>query len=181
MSGRLTDPEVALLKALTERLGRPHGMDGPTGRGAFAATARKLHAQGVLPSTLDALIRDFALDVLSHNPYSLAAFLNGGEATDRRHVAVQRWPTECARCRAEIGRGELAWLRRVGESWSLTCQACEPLDHGSERAEQARRIALEREKDDPDDLLQRIIDRTPVELREQVGDDLTLRLAAAKG
>jgi hypothetical protein len=160
--------------------GRP-GRTARTAGGAYKHVATKLSEAGVTVETLDTLLLDFALNAIGQNPNAIVAFLNGGSA-DRRFVGCQSWATECAACRAEVARGELVWLRRVGESWVVTCTRCEPLDPSSERATVARRKALEREPADPDGLIEAILAHTSSpDLREAVEDDLTLALEAGRG
>ena len=78
------------------------------------------------------------------------------------------------RCGREIRRGELVWLRKPDDgSWLVTCGDCEPVDHSSERAAQARLKALSKD-DDPESLLEAIIRYSPTDIREELEDDLGL-------
>lgn len=171
-----------LLAALVEVLGRPEGGRGRS-VGAYRQAARRLAAAGVVPEALDRLLRDFAVASLQGTgPMPLAAFLDGRlRVSDKRSVTVQRWASECIACEREVQRGELAWLRRdAADRWVVTCLDCESLDHSWERAEHARRLALERD-DDPDSLLAAILAHTPPEQRGSIEDDLMSRLEAGRG
>ena len=55
----------------------------------------------------------------------------------------------------------------------MTCGDCEPVDHSSERAAQARLKALSTD-DNPESLLEAIIRYSPTDIREELEDDLGL-------
>ena len=55
----------------------------------------------------------------------------------------------------------------------MTGGDCEPVDHSSERAAQARLKALSKD-DNPESLLEAIIRYSPTDIREELEDDLGL-------
>jgi hypothetical protein len=168
------DRQEQLYAALTARLGPASGTKGRSTK-AYREAARRLAAAGVDPEALDVVLRDFAVEHLKTlGPMPLAAFADGRHrVTDLRRIVVARWANGCVECGDEVRRGALAWFRRPPEGGTgyLTCSACEPLDHGWERAQEARRWALEKD-DDPEGLLEAILRETPEERREAVEDSL---------
>jgi hypothetical protein len=178
---RWEDGADALHDALVERLGHPHGAKGSS-RAAFRQATRRLADHGVVAEALDRLLIDYAVETLKTlGPMPLASFLDGKlKVVDQRYVAVQRWATGCVCCEREVGRGEHVWLRRTDDGkWAVTCGDCEEIDHGSERAAQARLKALAKDGD-PEALVTAILDHAPADLREEIEDDLALVIEASR-
>jgi hypothetical protein len=97
------------------------------------------------------------------------------------YIGIQRWPVACRLCGSEIRRGSHMSIGKLpaGE-WAIECAGCRAVDPSSERAKAARTWALSKD-DDPDSLLVAILDHAPVELREEIEDDLSLALEAGRG
>lgn len=179
MSTSWTPEHEAMHAALVEALGEPAGERGRSAK-AYRNASRRLSDAGVVPRAMDKLLRDYAAATLQQlGPMPLAVFLDGRlKIHDQRHVGCQRWPTECLVCGREVRRGELVWLRKDDAGhWLVTCADCEALDYSGERAASARKHALGRD-DDPEQLLAAILEHTPPDERETVGDDLSMIVAA---
>jgi hypothetical protein len=173
------DGEQSIFDALVRRLGTPIG-DRGRGQGAYREASRRLTRAGVRADDLAIVLAEYAAAALAQcGPGPLAVFASGGEARDPRFVIVNRWPSACSVCEQEIARGEMCWFRKRAERATLTCSACEEIDLLSERAEVARKRALERD-DDPDDLLRRILEHVAPGEREAVEDSLPLSLWASE-
>lgn len=100
------------------------------------------------------------------------------------YVAVQRWPVPCRACGVEVKRGELGSLGKLRDgTWVVECASCRAVDERSERAEAARRWALDKEMSvggDGEELIERMVEHAP-DLREQVEDLLMVVVAAREG
>jgi hypothetical protein len=71
-------------------------------------------------------------------------------------------------------------LRRTDDGkWQVTCSDCEPVDHDSERASEARLKALAKDGD-PESLLHVILDHAPADVREEIEDDLAPVIEASR-